>query len=100
MKNQSFYQEFSQRLCYLRKVTGLTQKNVADYLQLDRSAYSCYELRRSAPSLDKLCQLARLYRVSTDFLLGVESLHTINVSDLSAKDVAMLTDLADRLRSV
>ena len=41
------------------------------YLQLDRSAYSCYELRRSAPSLDKLCQLARLYRVSTDFLLGV-----------------------------
>lgn len=71
MKNQSFYQEFSQRLCYLRKVTGLTQKNVADYLQLDRSAYSCYELRRSAPSLDKLCQLARLYRVSTDFLLGV-----------------------------
>ncbi len=71
MKNQPFYQEFSQRLCYLRKVTGRTQQNVADYLQLDRSAYSCYELRRSAPSLDKLCQLARLYRVSTDFLLGV-----------------------------
>ena len=41
-----------------------------------------------------------IFSVSTDFLLGVESLHTINVSDLSVKDVAMLTDLADRLRSV
>lgn len=71
MKNQPFYQEFSQRLCYLRKVTGRTQQDIADYLQLDRSAYSCYELRRSAPSLSNLCQLARLYHVSTDFLLGV-----------------------------
>ena len=52
------------------------------------------------PSPHFLVELAKIFSVSTDFLLGVESLHTINVSDLSVKDVAMLTDLADRLRSV
>ena len=57
-------------------------------------------LYTSMPSPHFLVELAKIFSVSTDFLLGVESLHTINVSDLSAKDVAMLTDLADRLRSV
>ena len=42
------------------------------------------------PSPHFLVELAKIFSVSTDFLLGVESLHTINVSDLSAKDVAML----------
>ena len=42
--------------------------------------------------------LAKLFSVSTDYLLGMEPLHTVNVSGLDERDVAILAELADRLR--
>lgn len=42
--------------------------------------------------------LARLFCVSTDYLLGVEPLNTVNVTGLDERDVAILAELADRLR--
>ncbi len=42
--------------------------------------------------------LARLFSVSTDYLLGVEPLNTVNVTGLDERDVAILAELADRLR--
>lgn len=42
--------------------------------------------------------LARLFFVSTDYLLGVEPLNTVNVTGLDERDVAILAELADRLR--
>ena len=66
-----FNEAFQQRLYYLRTVTKRSQKQVADYCELERSTYSCYELGRSHPSLATLVRLSRLYEVSTDYLLGV-----------------------------
>lgn len=44
-------------------------------------------------------ELAKTFSVSTDYLLGVEPLASINVSGLDEKDVAALAMLADRLRA-
>lgn len=84
----------------LREARGWTQAELARRLNISRNGVNTWEQGLSMPSLHFLVELAKIFSVSTDFLLGVESLHTINVSDLSVKDVAMLTDLADRLRSV
>ena len=54
----------------LREKEGLTQKQVANYLQLSRSTYTYYELGKRQPSLQTLSRLAELFRVSTDYLLG------------------------------
>lgn len=43
--------------------------------------------------------LARLFSVSTDYLLGVEKHNTVNVTGLDEKDVALIAQLAERLRS-
>lgn len=51
------------------------------------------------PSTACLAELARTFSVSTDYLLGLERLDCINVSGLDAHDVAVLAELADRLRS-
>ena len=83
----------------LREARGWTQAELARRLNISRNGVNTWEQGLSMPSPHFLVELAKIFSVSTDFLLGVES-HTINVSDLSAKDVAMLTDLADRLRSV
>ena len=80
----------------LREARGWTQAELARRLNISRNGVNTWEQGLSMPSPHFLVELAKIFSVSTDFLLGVESLHTINVSDLSA----MLTDLADRLRSV
>ena len=84
----------------LREARGWTQAELARRLNISRNGVNTWEQGLSMPSPHFLVELAKIFSVSTDFLLGVESLHTIIVSDLSVKDVAMLTDLADRLRSV
>lgn len=84
----------------LREARGWTQAELARRLNISRNGVNTWEQGLSMPSPHFLVELAKIFSVSTDFLLGVESLHTINVSDLSIKDVAMLTNLADRLRSI
>ena len=84
----------------LREARGWTQAELARRLNISRNGVNTWEQGLSMPSPHFLVELAKIFSVSTDYLLGVESLHTIKVSDLSAQDVAMLTDLADRLRSV
>mgnify|MGYP000019333126 FL=1 len=51
------------------------------------------------PSPQSLVDLARLFSVSTDYLLGVEKHNTVNVTGLDEKDVALIAQLAERLRS-
>ena len=63
-------EEFCARLVALRKSHHMTQKQVADRLGLNRVSYTCYEISTSSPGLDKLCQLADIFGVSIDYLLG------------------------------
>ena len=56
----------------LREKNGLTQKQVADMLNIDRSTYAYYESGKTRPDILTIAKLARLYRISTDFLLDVK----------------------------
>ena len=62
----------SKILIELRKEKGLTQQEVADYLKIDRSNYSKYELAKLEINIDMLRKLSKLYDVSTDYILGLE----------------------------
>lgn len=61
-----------EKLLYLRRRAGLTQKKVAEKLHLERSCYTYYELGRSNPSYRSLLQLSRLYGVSVEYLIDEE----------------------------
>ncbi|MCL2300261.1 MAG: helix-turn-helix domain-containing protein [Firmicutes bacterium] len=56
----------------LRRENGLTQKQVANYLHMDRSTYAYYEIGRTKPTIEFLMALARLYGVSLNKLLGAQ----------------------------
>ena len=62
----------SKNLIELRKEKGLTQQKVADYLKIDRSNYSKYELGKLEISIDMLRKLSILYGVSSDYIIGLE----------------------------
>lgn len=63
--------DYCLRMIELRKSNKLTQQYVADYLKIDRSNYSKYELGKLEPSIYMLIALSKLYSVSVDYLLGL-----------------------------
>jgi hypothetical protein len=65
----------TQRLKILRENNGYSQREVAEYLGKERSTYAYYELGKTVPSLDVLVALSKLYEVSCEFLLGIETDH-------------------------
>lgn len=58
------------RLKELRISKKIYQKDIADYLGVDRTTYSKYETGDSDPSSEMLSKLADFFDVSTDYLLG------------------------------
>lgn len=54
----------------LRIDNGYTQQSVADYLNVKQNTYSQYEIGVLNYPIDVLIQLADLYEVSVDYLLG------------------------------
>ncbi len=53
----------------LRKSHNYTQKQVSDYLNISRQAYSNYENNKRTPELDMLLKIITFYQISFDQLL-------------------------------
>lgn len=62
--------KIGQHLRYFRKKKGLTQKNLAEILNITQTTYSGYETDYSEPNLETLSKLADLYDTSIDLLIG------------------------------
>lgn len=88
----------SERIKTLRETRGWTQAELARRLNITRNGVNSWEQGLSMPSPACLVGLAKLFSVSTDYLLGIERLETVNVTGLKDEDVALLAQLADRLR--
>jgi len=54
----------------LRKERGLTQQQVANHLNIDRSTYAYYESGRTLTNIDVMINLAHFYKVSYATLIG------------------------------
>ena len=88
----------AERIKALREARGWTQAELARRMSITRNGVNSWEQGLSMPSPACLVDLAKVFSVSTDYLLGVERLEIVNVTGLDEKDVAMLAQLADRLR--
>lgn len=60
-----------------RENAGLTQKEAAISLGVSVQAVSYWETGSRLPSIEKLIQMADLYNVSTDYLLGRVSIGVV-----------------------
>ena len=59
------------RIRELREDNDLTQAQVAEYLSIKQNTYSQYENGQRQIPLDSLVALAKLYKTSTDYILGL-----------------------------
>lgn len=91
--------DFGKKLKDLRTQSGMTQSQLAARVGVTKSVISFYELQERTPSPEVLIKFTDIFRVSADYLLGIEKSETIDVSGLRREDVAILRTLAERLRS-
>ncbi len=75
MTNNDYLKIASKRIAELREEKGLTQKNLADELHVDTSTIGHCERGRNIP-IDILCQIAKYFETSTDYLLGITNCKT------------------------
>ena len=59
------------RIRDLREDSDLTQKQVAEYLNIKQNTYSQYENGQRQIPIDALIALARYYGTSTDYIPGL-----------------------------
>ena len=63
--------KFSERLTAELKSCGLTQKQVAEKLNIDPANITNWKKGTNIPSLEVFCQLCKVLDVSADYLLGL-----------------------------
>lgn len=89
------------RLYEQRMLKKLSQKEVANIINVSPSVVSNYEKGERTPSLEILVALARLYQCSTDYLLGFEKMEHDKILDVSMLDneqLGLLQQFLYRLR--
>lgn len=59
------------RIRELREDKDITQKQIAEYLHIKQNTYSQYENGQRQLPIDCLVALARYYKTSTDYILGL-----------------------------
>lgn len=89
------------RIKELRVSQKITQNDFASRLGVTKSAISSYENGSRSPSYDILIKISRIFKVSTDYLLGCvdEKSQTVNVSGLSDKQIASIKSSIDTFRA-
>ncbi len=83
----------------LREANNLTQAELAKKLNITRSSVNAWEMGISVPSTTYLVELARLFKVSTDYLLCLPGNNSIDVSELNEQEILLIYELIDYFKS-
>ena len=77
----------------LREDAGYSQSQLAKKLDVTRSSVNACEMGISAPTTQYIVALAKLFHVSTDYLLGLESDRKINLDDYNKMEIELIYNL-------
>lgn len=90
----------SDRIKSLRESSNKTQSELAKQLGITRSSVNAWEMGISVPSTQYLVELAHIFHVSTDYLLGINTTSTISVAGLKDEDIEIITNLIVHLKNI
>jgi transcriptional regulator with XRE-family HTH domain len=88
----------AERIKFLREQNKLTQSELSKKLGITRASVNAWEMGISVPSTQYIVELAQLFCVSTDYLLGVDSNAPLNTDGLTEDDIHMIYELINYLR--
>ena len=83
----------------LREQKGLSQAELARLLGITRSSVNAWEMGISVPSTQYIVDLAGVFDISTDYLLGVDFSSTISVAGLTDSDILLVHSIIEHLKN-
>lgn len=72
----------SEQLKIIRKANKFTQQGLADAIGIERSTYASYETGRNKPDVNLLSKIAKVFDVSSDFILEIDTTVPLNMEDI------------------
>ena len=84
------------RLRDIRKDNKFTQAELGELIGTSRATVNSWEMGIALPSTQFLIRLAKLYKVSTDYLLGIETSELVDISHLKKADKEIIYGLLKR----
>ena len=90
--------DFGITLKTLRTQNNCTQVQLAQKLGLTKSVISAYETGLRLPSYDVLINIAKIFKVSTDYLLGMDNRQEIDLSGLTPEEITALKNLIKAMK--
>ena len=78
------------RIKELRLSNNMTQADLAKKLNITRSSVNAWEMGISIPSTAYIIELSQLFKVSTDYLLGLSTNITLDISSLSEREIQLV----------
>ena len=90
--------DFGITLKTLRTQNNYTQVQLAQKLGLTKSVISAYETGLRLPSYDVLINIAKIFKVSTDYLLGMDNRQEIDLSVLTPEEITALKNLIKAMK--
>lgn len=83
------------RINELRTASGWSQVQLAEKLNISKQTVSNWENGNIQPSIDMLVRISKLFRVSTDYLLGLDNETAIKVDGLPISFIAHLSQIVE-----
>lgn len=87
-----------QRIHELRLALGWSQVMLAKHLNVSKQTVSNWENENIQPSIEMLIRMAKVFNVTTDYLLGLENVPRLDVTGLPTHVIAHVSSLIDDLR--
>lgn len=89
---------FHERIKELRLALKMNQVEFANKLNITKQCVSNWENAYIQPSVDMLIKIAKTFSVSTDWLLGLDSQDSLDVSELSLDEIMHLQNIINDLK--
>jgi len=89
-----------ERIGEIRTQHKLSQSELAKKLGITRSSVNAWEMGISIPSVQYLVELAKTFKVTTDYLLGLDDAVNINIEQLKPDERKILLELVDKFENL
>ena len=81
------------RIARLREQSGLSLADLAKRMNISRAGVQSWECGANSPSTDNLISLAKIFHVSTDYLLDIDATNTVNLDGYNAHEQSLVFHL-------
>ncbi|MCM1133359.1 MAG: helix-turn-helix domain-containing protein [Ruminococcus flavefaciens] len=90
---------FYEQIKELRNSLGINQVEFGRRLGVTKQCISNWENGNIQPSIDMLIKICNLFSISSDYLLGLSSKLTVDVSGLNFEQIILIQDIINNIKS-